>query len=142
MAYTVRAARSEHLEWGVNRIGCVPTADMRAIECVDGAGQILGMVLYTNWSSSSVQMHVALDSKAAARRLLKAAFSYPFEECGRQVVVALVAENNKRALTLDRHLGFKEMGRIKDGWAPGVDFILLGMRKDECRWLRRARKVA
>jgi hypothetical protein len=136
---TVRAAPPEHYGWLCSRLGLSPGWKFRAIEAVDTYGRIQGMVGYENWTESACFMHCAVDNKAAYRRLLHPSFEYPFIEGGRSLVLGLRASNHI-ALNNARVLGFRETYRIKDGWATGEDMVLFEMRKDECRWLRRAAK--
>jgi RimJ/RimL family protein N-acetyltransferase len=51
-------------------------------------------------------------------------------------VFAHVAEDNKKAMKLDKHLGFKELYRVENGWSQGVALIVLTMAATECRWLQ------
>jgi hypothetical protein len=66
----VRAAIPEHFAWLCQRIGYSPTAEFRAIEAVDAAGAIHGMVGYDLWTEGSVWMHVALENPAALRSIV------------------------------------------------------------------------
>lgn len=100
------------------------------------------MVAYASWTPNSVQMHVAIDTPIAGRHLLVPAFEYPFTQGGCGLVTGLIAANNARSIKLAKRLGFRQAHRIKDGWSVGVDLILHEMTRDECRWLRPARKVA
>lgn len=131
----VRAAAPEHLPWIIQRAGLVHSPGLRAIEAVEGE-RILGMVAYDGWTPNACSMHVAIDEVIASRRLLRPAFGIPFVELKKQVVIGTVLGTNDRALALDLHLGFKVQCRIQDAWAPGVDLIILSMRREECRWLR------
>lgn len=136
----IQAAPLEHLPWLVNRVGLEPTAGLRALECVTDDGEILGMVGFTDWRPNSFQMHVAVDSPARCRKLLTEAFGYAFAERG--VAVGLTSAGNERAVTLARKLGFRQLARIPEGHAPGVDLIVFAMRKTECRWLPIAQRKA
>jgi hypothetical protein len=133
----VRAAPPEHFDWILSRTGCARTDGFRAIEAVDPDGRIRGMVAFDLWTVNSVQMHLALEAPVVLRSLLRPAFTYVFEESDRGVAIGIVPAHNARALELDKHIGFREAHRIKDGWAPGDDLVVLEMRKHECRWLRR-----
>jgi RimJ/RimL family protein N-acetyltransferase len=132
---SVREAPPEHYPWIAERAHLVIGSDFRAIEAVDEAGRILGMVGYDGWCPGSVAMHVALDNRGAARRLLQPAFGVPFIELKIPIIKGLVLSNNPRAIALDKHLGFKEVARLADWWAPGVDIILFEMRREDCRWI-------
>ena len=132
----VQAAPDAHLDWLTERTTYVPTAGCRAIEAIDGAGKIRGMVAYDHWAKNSVQMHVALDAPIVARSLLAPAFGYPFEMVGLGVVIGIVPAENTKSAEHARRLGFTETHRIKDGWDVGSDLIVFEMRKENCRWLK------
>ncbi len=129
------------LSWLVDRVGCTLTAEARGLAALDEAGRIRGMVAYDGWTNSAVQAHMAVDSAIAWRSLLPRAFSYPFDECGRGVLLGLVRADNPRCLALTRSFGFREAHRIRDGADVGIDLILFEMRRAECRFLK-TRKVA
>jgi RimJ/RimL family protein N-acetyltransferase len=69
------------------------------------------------------------------RALVRPAFSYPFEELGKGVLLAMVSSANVRSLRLTVGVGFRETYRIRDGVLPGVDMVLFEMRRPDCRWL-------
>lgn len=132
--YIVRAAPPAHYAWLVEKTGCVLTSDFRAIEAVDSAGAIRGMVGYCNWAKNSVVVHIALGA-GAGRALLKPGFSYPFEEADRRVLIGFVSAGNQMALRLDKHLGFREVARIREGHSDGKDLVILELRREDCRFL-------
>jgi hypothetical protein len=135
----IRAASPEHFPWIAERAHVSITPQLRALEAMDEeSGQILAMVAYDGWMPNLCQMHVAVAHSFPARRFLRAAFGIPFIELERDLVVGWVLGTNEKALELDRRLGFRETHRIKDGWDKGVDLVLFEMRKDECKWLRKA----
>lgn len=135
----VRAAPAHHYSWLLVRTGYAPTQGFRAIEAVDESGRIFGMVGYDGWIPNAVQMHIALDSPLAVRALLRPAFEYPFLEAGKQMVFGVLPADRTRAVALALHLGFDEVGRVEDGWAPGVDLVHLAMLKRNCRWIPQER---
>ncbi len=101
------------------------------------------MVGYDGWLPNACAIHVAIEEPMAGRRLVRPAFGIPFLEMGLGLVLGWVLSTNTRALRLDLHLGFRETHRIRDGWRPGVDLVLLEMRREECRWIpQRERMVA
>lgn len=129
----IRQAPKEHFTWLWRMSRCPLTTDMRAIEAVQG-DEIVGMVGYTNWTKTSVQMHVSL--RYPVRGLLGAAFHYPFIEIG--VLTVLGMTGIPSAARLCRHLGFREVYRLKDGQEPGKDLILFELRRDEWIKMRKA----
>jgi hypothetical protein len=132
----VRAAKKEDHEWLTDRTGSARTPGFKAIKAVDeSTGEILGMVGYDFWTAGSVGMHVAIDSMAACRKLLKVAFWYPFVSCKLQTVWAFISATNYQSRKLACHMGFAPIASIRDGVKQGEDMIVHEMRKDKCRWI-------
>ncbi|NBD11831.1 hypothetical protein [Corallococcus silvisoli] len=135
MRYSVRAAPPEHFVWLEGRTGCVLTRGARAIEAVDAAGSIRGMVAYDNWTESAVSAHMAVESASVWRTLLRPAFEYPFVQAGKQLLLGFIIASNKQSMAFVQRVGFREAHRIQDGWAAGVDLVIWQMRRQDCRWL-------
>ena len=132
----MRSMPLAHWPWLVSRANLVPDGQFRAIEAVDEAsGKILAAVGYDGWMDNACCMHVALDHPSAGRYVLRPAFRIPFVELGLGVVVAKVVSTNVRALALDKALGFKVVGVGRDWIRPGVDLVVMEMRREDCRWL-------
>lgn len=107
-----------------------------AIEAVDRrTGRIVGMIGYECWTPNSVQTHMAVETPIAWRSLLRPTFSYPFEEVGVGVMLAIVPAHNARSIALVRRFGLHETHRIRDGWRVGVDLVVFELRKHECRFI-------
>jgi L-amino acid N-acyltransferase YncA len=137
------AAPPEHYGWIVQRTGCAVTSDFRGIEATDAAGRIRGFVAYCNWTKTAVQLHIAVEAPSVWRALLRPALEYPFVECGRRVLLGLIAASNKRSARFARAVGFRDVARIRDGWDVGEDFVLFQLRREDCRFvLSDERRVA
>ena len=131
----------DEYEWLVERTGCDLTPGFKAIKAVDKQGRIHGMIGYGNWTANSCIMHIALDNPAAFRSLIRWAFEYPFNQCGRNVAFATVRERNLKSHRLCTHVGMREVYRMRDAVAVGEDMVLFEMRKEWCPWVEQ-RKVA
>lgn len=131
----VTAASPEHALWFFEQTRYRFGGGWRGIVALTAAGQVRGMVGYDGWTENAVQMHVALPDPRAALALVRPAFSYPFEEIGVKVAYGLTPADNHRGLALASRLGFRQVYRLQDGWADGVDLVLSEMRREECRWL-------
>ena len=132
----VRAAPRYHYDWIIDQTGLHISSAFRAIEAIEEkTGRIVGMVGYDDWTPNSVSMHMAIAYPMAVRTLVGPAFSYPFLEAQRKVILGVTPGDNERALKLNRHLGLREIYRIRDGWLDGVDMVIQEMRRDECRWI-------
>lgn len=114
------------------------SADMTAIKYVDEDG-IKAMVGYDNWTHTSCMMHVLSIDPAIwkSRVWLREAFSYPFIQCDKLVVLGATPSSLDRALKLAKGLGFKEFARIKDGYNVDDDMVLTEMRREDCRWIKK-----
>lgn len=133
----VREAPADHYGWIAERAGLTLTPAFRAFEALR-EGRIVGMVGYDGWTPNACHMHVAIDEPIAIRRLLRPAFGLVFDAqpkgLGLGVAFGSVLSTNEKALALDLALGFRVVGTLKDGWAVGVDIVMLEMRREECKW--------
>lgn len=130
------AATKEQLSWLCERTGAALTDAARGVAAVDADGVTRGVVAFDLWSHNSAHAHVALDAPVAARPLLRAAFEYAFCQADKGVLIGMVSADNERALKLDQSLGFREVARVRDGRAVGVDLVILELRREDCRFLK------
>ena len=107
----------------------------RCISTHDKHGNILGGVLFTDYTGSSVQLHTAGFAKNwLSRPLLYCVFDYTFELLAVRKAFTIVEKSNVKALDLSRHLGFKERVEISD-WFPSGPAVISEMTKDECKYM-------
>lgn len=98
-------------------------------------GEVKAVVVYCSFFGKSCMIHVTGDgSHWATKDFLKAVFDYPFNKWKLKVIIGTVAGSNKKALRLDRHLGFREVATIPDAHNNG-DLVILEMRPADCRFL-------
>lgn len=101
--------------------------------------RVNAVVAYNGFFGKTACIHVASDGQRwMDRSFLYVAFHFPFVVCGLAAIIGAVPGNREKALRLNRHLGFKEIAVIEDGWDPGIPLHLLKMTKDTCRWLKLA----
>ena len=136
----VRVAPREHLGWLAERAKVNVTPDLHAVEAIDDQGKIHGMLATDGWTPNSCCMHVALDNPVVLRRLLPMVFGIIFNQLGKNVALVTVLGNNTRSLRLVHHVGFREIARIRDGWARGVDLTIHELRKKDCRFIDHGRR--
>lgn len=97
--------------------------------------ELLGGVIYQNYTHESISIHVAsFDKRAATRELLWVIFHYPFVQLGVKRIFGQVPETNTKALEFDLALGFKILTKV-DGVFPDGGVIVLVLEKADCRWL-------
>lgn len=69
------------------------------------------------------------------RQALAAAFYYPFVQNGLRRLTGLVEASNTDALRLNRHMGWRPEGVLREAARNGDDLIVLGMLRRECRFI-------
>jgi len=90
-----------------------------------------------NWSDASCQIHHVLKKPMIIRSgWLKIALSAAFGE-RRLSVYSFIPECNEKSMKFHQHAGFKETGRVVDGFAPGEDYVLVTMRREACKYLEK-----
>ncbi len=138
MSLRVFSMPPEALGWLCERAGCAWTPNLRAIWAIDKHGKIHGAVGFDGWLGNAAQMHIALENPLALRALIRPAFDVIFNQAGKDIAMAVIPSHNERSLRMVTHAGFRVAYRLKDGWAPGDDMILLEMRREDCQWLEEA----
>lgn len=114
-----------------------PTAEVRGLtyKTADGIPRLV--VLFDCWTGNAVTMHQWCEApRYFSRAMIRECFRYAFEIGGKEIAIGLVRSDNQTALRLDKGLGFEEVATIKDAHAPGVDMIILQLRRDKCRWYK------
>ena len=103
------------------------------VESDEGLG--LG-VIYERILNCDVNMHIVCSQrKLMTRRVIRAAFTFPFVNLGRQRVTGLVPAINMLSRELCEKLGFELEGRRKRVFVDD-DEMIYGMTKEQCRWLK------
>lgn len=129
-----RATTPEDKAWLVERVGCILTDKAKGVAVVDGHGTTVAAFVCDRWTETLAEAHIAVDSPIALRTLTREGFRWFFQH--REILVGHVRASNTRALKLDAHLGFREVARIRDGFARGDDLVILELRRENCRWLK------
>ncbi len=134
MFYPLVISRDWH--WIQPRIHCQVCADTKGIVSVNERGEYDAACVFDAWSPNSVQAHICIENPWVIRHgFLREIADYVFNDCGRGIIIGPVPGDNTEALKFDKHIGFTEVGRIKDGFDHGVDYVILEMRREDCRWL-------
>lgn len=102
----------------------------------DRNGEIVAAVLYTDYNSANINMHIsAIPGKRwLIREYLWYCFYYPFVELNCKRITGVVGSTNLAARKFDENLGFTLEATLKDAHPDG-DLLLYVMRKEDCRWL-------
>lgn len=123
------------IAWASERIGFEPRHDARAIGW-GGGDTIKAVTLYDGFSACDCNIHIASDGSGQwlTRGYLRASFWHPFIQWNLRRLTGLVPAKNQDALRFDLHLGFEREGYIRHA-LPDDDLILLGMLRENCRYI-------
>lgn len=101
-------------------------------------GKLRGGVLYTDYQHhESIEIHVGgFDPFWINRRLLHAAFSYPFVQLGVKRIFARMSEGNPRVLAFNENMGFRRIARIEGVYRGGFAQVIAKLDREDCRFLR------
>lgn len=126
---------SELIEWAVARMGFDYRSDAKAIG-YQSEGTIKAVTVWDGFSQCDCNIHIVSDGTGQwlSRSFLTASFMHPFVQWGLRRVTGLVPAKNSAALRFDLHLGFKREGFIRHA-LPDDDIIILGMLRENCRWI-------
>lgn len=117
-------------EWMQRRVGLPWSSDLRTLGVMRDDGTISAAVAFNSWTHEGCWMHVAFDGPhSMTRDLMRAAFKYPFKDCGKSAVYALPYKDNDEALRFIPKMGFKEIART-------VDCVMFEMKAEDCRWIK------
>lgn len=126
----------EHWEWDwfckINPI--LRVEDSRGI-IARRDNEIAAACVFDNWLEGSVQLHLIVLRPLVTRHgFIDAVFKAAYGE-DRGLILAWVPSGRTAAIKLNRHLGFTEVCRIHGGYRPGVDYILMQLKREDCKYL-------
>lgn len=99
-------------------------------------GEIIGTVVYSHHRFSDIEIHIhTVDKSWCNRRTLKAIFKYPFVELGLNRCTAITDPAAPAVCYFLKRIGFVEEGRLRNILSNKDDLIILGMTREECRWI-------
>ena len=120
--------------WVAKRIGITGFGPSTAIG-VQKDGQLIGGCVYHDYRDGQVECSLACDSpRWATRSVLFSLFAYPFIQMDANRLLVTCDESNKKAMKMNRQLGFTPEGILRQMYYPN-DAIIFGMLKDECKWI-------
>lgn len=124
--------------------GVHPSADLQCIGWVSDEDKKLVIVVgFNGFMGSVAQIHLAMAEgwHFSPREMLRECFRYAFVTAKREMLLGVVNSRNDKAMRMDLHLGFRELYRLPAMHEDGGDIVLLGMKREECRYIDAA-KVA
>lgn len=123
--------------WVRAQVPVIRTEETTGIVAQDvETGDIVGAAVFDNWCGNSVQGHFMIKSPVVLRHnFLETCLGYVFNEAGREVMLGFVPGNNEKAIRFNEHMGFEIVHVVPNGYADGVAYMIMQMRKDQCNYL-------
>lgn len=122
--------------WFTERTKATRSSDTQGIVAYDAMGKILAVTVFDTFTVDSCCVHLAIDNPFVIRSgFLNVLCKHAFWTCNRDRMFASIIDTNHKSLKFVSHAGFREITRIEDGYAKGVDFVIMRMDKEGCRWL-------
>jgi len=97
-------------------------------------GAIWGVIGFDNFTEFDCELFMAGEPGWVSRRFCRAVFGYPFTQLGKMRVTGRVDAADTKTLDIDKRLGFKVEGRLRNALGDR-DIIVVGMLRAECRWI-------
>lgn len=110
-------------ERGVN---VKPLDDLRMLIHRNTSGSVNAVVAFHRWCHKTASLSVAADREFwLDRPLIHACVHYAFRVCELMALHAQISSVNDRSLRTAKHIGWREVHRIKGGWSDGTDMVFL-----------------
>ena len=104
--------------------------------------ELLGGVLYTDYTGPSVVAHIAgFHPRWMTPQLLWVMHDFPFSVLKVRKIFVFVLTSNQRSMGIAQKMGFEWVTTIPDV-APGGDLDVLSLSRKDCRWLRLGKRYS
>lgn len=129
--------RERGLKWAIPRLNATGDWDRASCLILEKDNDIAACVVYSRvYPKTSADISVASVGRNWLNRpFLSAVFRTPFLEWGVRRVGSNIAADNVKSIRFCEHLGFVREGAIREGAEPGIDLLIYGLLKSECRYL-------
>lgn len=123
-------------DWGwiqenVNLLRVQDTCGIMAIDTETNT--TVGAAIFDNFLYNSAQVTFISKTPMLHRHgFILEACNFIFDGCDKQYIYSFVHENHTQALRLNKHVGFKEKMRVKEGYSKGCDFVVMELDRDYC----------
>lgn len=99
-------------------------------------GEIVMGVIFNNYNTASIHMHIALkEGERFSPTFIAAIMDYPFRQLGLKRITGLIAEDNVASRRFAEKLGAKFEGVLQDA-LPSGNLVMYGLLKEQGQyWL-------
>lgn len=133
----------EEWKWFQERTHVLLCEDMQGIVAIRD-GSIVACCVFDTWTAVGANVHLAVDDALALRHgLLQEAAQHAFVLGKKKRLYGLVPSNNKKALKMNKHVGFEVIAEIPDALEDGVGMIVMMITKEQAaKWLPEQKREA
>jgi hypothetical protein len=126
----------EEWSWFYNLNNVTMLPDMTSILAYNvETKEPLACCIMDTWTETSCQVHFAIENPMVLRHgFFEEITKFVYDTSDRLIMYGLVPSDNKKALSVDKKIGFREITRLKDAFKRGVDYVLLEMRSEDCNF--------
>ncbi len=128
----VKDASEAVLGWAAHKLGTVFRQPCIAFGVLNREGKLVGAVIYNDFDARNIEMTMVGSFKPG---IVKAGFSYAFNELGCRRISVTIPSRNKDMIAKALRWGWAVEG-LKRDYYDNDHAIILGMLRDECRFLK------
>jgi RimJ/RimL family protein N-acetyltransferase len=123
--------------WVLEQVSILQCEDTRGIMAIDeDTNTTLGAVIVDNILPNSAQVHgMVADPALYNLGFMDEVCDYVFNVVGVNVAFGMCIASNKKGIKATERLGFKECARMKDAYAEGIDYVVMELKRADCKHL-------
>lgn len=122
-------------EWAAIKLGSNFPEPCFALGVLNGHGKLVGAVIYNDWQERNVEMSIFGPHRVFYPDVTREIFSYAFDHLGVNRISLTIRERNKGVIEAAMRWGWVIEGRKRNFYSDD-NAIILGLLRDECRFLR------
>ena len=97
--------------------------------------ETLAIFLAESWTANSASIHgIILQRMVLRHGWLEEIADYMFTRAARKQLYTVVRDDNKRSLRLIEKLGFRQVARLEDAVANGIDYLIFELKRENCAY--------
>lgn len=123
------------IDWMLDKMGGRFSQDAIGFGLVEN-GAIIAAAAFDVYRpcSNSIECAMAFD-KPVTRRFLRECACFVYQNLGVNRAQAVINLSNLKSINTTLRLGFTIEGLLRQGGTNGEDAVIMGLLRDECRWI-------
>tara|TARA_R110000851_G_scaffold288960_1_gene443086 strand:- start:5486 stop:5905 length:420 start_codon:yes stop_codon:yes gene_type:complete len=123
--------------WVKQRVDIHRVEDTCGIMAVDlDTNTTVAACILDSWTPNSVQGHMVIDNSLVLRhQFLECCANYIYDVRGVKYVMGVVPDNNKKAIKMNKHMGYTVIAEVPDVIEDGCGVVIMQLTKENCTFL-------